>query len=87
MERITLLENIKCQGCGNSIKNEIAKFEKVQLIDLNIGEGRLVVEGVNQEIDQLLTNLEDMGYPELGKGNLLKTAKSYVSCMIGRMEG
>jgi len=26
-----------------------------------------------------------MGYPEIGKGNTIQKAKSYVSCMIGRM--
>ena len=37
--------------------------------------------------DSIRLKLEDMGYPLTGHNNLGKKAKSYVSCMIGRMTG
>ena len=87
MERTIKLENIKCHGCGNSIKNAVDKNENVQFVDLNIPEGKLSVIGDDHAINKLLSKLESMGYPEQGKGNIIDAAKSYVSCMIGRMDG
>ena len=86
MEKTIKLENIKCNGCGNSIKKAVEKTEQVSFVKLDIEKGELTVEGEEANISELVSRLHDMGYPEPGKGNLLNTAKSYVSCAIGRMD-
>ena len=86
MEKTIKLENIKCHGCGNSIKKAVENADDVKFIDLDIEKGELTIDGSEEHISGLIKKLHTMGYPEPGKGNLLNTAVSYVSCAIGRMD-
>ena len=86
MEKTIQLENIKCNGCGNSIKKATEAADNVTFLNLNIETGALTVDGDEKSIENLIKKLHNMGYPEPGKGNLLNTAVSYVSCAIGRMD-
>lgn len=81
------VENIKCGGCANSIRNSLSKIEGVNQIDVNIENGvisTIVEDFVNEE--QLSKVLHKMGYTAPGEGGALDKAKSYVSCMIGRIK-
>jgi copper chaperone len=86
MEKTITLENIKCHGCGNSIKKAVENSEHLKFINLDIEKGELTIEGSEDHISDLVKKLHSMGYPEPGKGNLLNKAVSYVSCAIGRMD-
>jgi len=81
------VENIKCGGCANSIKNSLLKFEGVKDIKVDIENGTIQIDG---EVDedhksQIKAKLHSMGYPEPGQGSGFTTASSFVSCMIGRV--
>lgn len=80
------VENIKCNGCANSIKTGLLKLEGVKEVSVDIEKGTIHIEGdasINKE--QVISKLHSMGYPEPGKGSGLTTETSFVSCMIGRV--
>lgn len=87
MNTISLqVENIKCGGCSSKIKRELHKIEPDVLISVNINEGVISISSLG-EINKYayLDKLKHMGYPEKGIGNVFDKAKSYVSCMIGKI--
>jgi copper chaperone CopZ len=86
MENLSVyVENIKCGGCLTSITFELLKMNGVSSVNINIDEELIVVHGSDFSNEEIIKKLSSMGYPEKGKNNLLKQAKSYVSCAIGKM--
>ena len=82
-----IVENIKCGGCANSIKNGLEKLGDGVDVQVGIEEGKVVLFSENAiNVEKYVKSLASMGYPVPGEGNILKTAQSYVSCMIGRMQ-
>jgi copper chaperone len=79
------VENIKCHGCANSIKNGLLKVKGVEDVDVRIDQGIIDVNGKDIDRDEIVSRLHSMGYPEPGQGSGLTTATSFVSCMIGRV--
>ncbi len=84
MTHIIEVENIKCSGCMNSIKNALTKIEGVSSVFIDLKTETIEVESTTEK-DKLVTILSDLGYPEKGNNTLFKKAKSYVSCAIGKM--
>lgn len=77
--------NIKCGGCAKSIEDALSKndFKNVkvdpscQLVEF---------EGDTEKAEKILFK---MGYPKAGSKeakSLLKKAKSYASCMVGKVK-
>ncbi len=81
------LENIKCHGCARSITDALHKLEGISTATVDVETGTVKLESEEASAIQLAKEtLLKMGYPELGQGGMATTAKSYVSCMIGRMK-
>lgn len=86
MQDSIIVENIKCGGCANSIKTELSKLVDITNIDVDIENGTIKYEHSEAfEKEILVSKLSKMGYPPQGEGNMAQKAKSYVSCMIGRV--
>ena len=79
------VENIKCHGCANSIKNGLLKVKGVEDVDVRIDQGIIDVKGKDIDRNEIVSRLHSMGYPEPGQGSGITTATSFVSCMIGRV--
>jgi copper chaperone len=80
------VENIKCGGCMNSIKNALLKIANVQEVSIDKEtETILINSSLPFERDGVILQLSKMGYPEKGNNNLLLKAKSFVSCAIGNL--
>ena len=80
------VENLKCQGCANSVKKRLMRERGVSAVDVNLDEGTVKVAFTNSpERSHIAEILAELGYPEQGTGNLLQKGKSYVSCAIGRL--
>jgi copper chaperone CopZ len=78
--------NIKCGGCAKSIEVALTKkgFKNVQ-----VDPSCQLVQFEGDNIDLAESVLEKMGYPRVGSKNahsLRKKAKSYASCMVGRLK-
>lgn len=86
METIKI-ENLKCGGCANTIKKGMLSIEGIKYVNVNVESSEVNVDTndilILKKVKQKLSN---MGYPEVGDSNsVLKKAKSYVSCAVGRM--
>jgi copper chaperone CopZ len=84
---IITVANLKCNGCANTIRKSVAELQGVQqvLVDNDASTVTVDFDGVVTR-EEILTKLNSLGYPEATAENgLLTQAKSYVSCMIGRI--
>ena len=84
------VENIKCNGCANSIRSKLTEQKLVQTVEVDIEQGEVHVEGNPEWRNQVAMALAKMGYPEVGSVEGMKAAaakaKSFVSCAIGRID-
>lgn len=78
------VENIKCGGCVNSIKTALLKLEGVETIVVDKDIDTIILTGTIERA-LILKKLNDLGYPEKGQNTMVKKAKSYVSCAVGKM--
>lgn len=87
MTQTLIVNNIKCNGCGTSIISKLSKIEGITNVSVDPTSGKVTFDSSNESslLDQVKATLDKMGYPE-GDPNILQTAKSYVSCMVGRMK-
>ncbi|NNE26176.1 MAG: heavy-metal-associated domain-containing protein [Saprospiraceae bacterium] len=79
------LENIKCNGCANSIKTKLINQFGAEKVEVDNEAGTLSFD-YDADIKMIEQSLAKMGYPKKGEGNALNKASSYVSCMIGRVK-
>lgn len=80
------VHNIKCGGCANSIKSKLEKLEGIKDVEVSTETGAVHFYALDPEAKTKVSKvLADMGYPE-DDPSITQTAKSYVSCMIGRMK-
>jgi len=85
-----VIENIKCDGCANTIKKELKLFNGVTDVEVNKEEETVLVEhDKNFSVVAAKEKLLSLGYPEKnsvsGFTKMATNAKSYVSCAIGKM--
>ena len=88
METSIIVDNLKCEGCASTIKNNLNSIEGVHAVavDVNSSEVLILHEfGVSKK--SFLKRLAYLGYPEEGTSSSFQKTKSYVSCMFGRING
>ena len=78
------VENIKCNGCINRIKTSLLTIEGVETVVINLELEMLSVEGAFDR-EKVIAKLNELGYPEKGNNSIVKKAKSYVNCVVGRI--
>ena len=87
MKSIITIENIKCGGCMNSIRTKLNAMEGVNGVKISETTGEVSLDhDPNMDVSVIEKTLAKMGYPPAGQNNLAAKAKSYVSCMVGRIE-
>lgn len=83
------LMNVKCGGCGNSIRRAVLDIHGVESAHLDVDNGHLRVHAAESLRGEIASRLLSLGYPEKGSveglAALSAGAKSFVSCAIGRM--
>lgn len=94
MALVIAVENIKCGGCANTIQKALMAVAGVEAVHVAIDEGVIEVS-VEPEVNEqevlktLKKKLLDMGYPEVGSVDGLKSAgakaKSFISCAVGKL--
>ncbi|MEL0454600.1 heavy metal-associated domain-containing protein [Flavobacteriaceae bacterium SZ-1-7] len=82
------VQNLKCGGCANSIKEKLSLLPNVKDISVDVANS-LVSFSSDEEstVATVKSLLSKIGYPVTGNQNPLTTkAKSFVSCAVGRMK-
>ena len=82
-----VVDNLKCHGCANTIRREMAWIGEVINVDVDVDNSIIKVDytGKNNMRDVFVNKLRKLGYPEEGTGKINQRVKSYVSCAIGRI--
>jgi len=84
MELQIIVENIKCGGCMHSIQSALLKLDNVEKVVINKETETINITG-DIEKAKLISKLNELGYSEKGNNSILKIAKSYVNCAIGKI--
>ena len=83
--------NIKCGGCTNTVKKALLEeFGEVE-VDLEVMPRKITLDIEDDKIDDLKQKLKSLGYPFVDeKLNTIEkfgtTAKSFISCAIGKID-
>lgn len=83
--------NVKCGGCANTLIKSLAdEFGEVS-VDLECEPRKITLDVEEDQIEKLKLKLRSLGYPlttdELSAvQTLTTTAKSFVSCAVGKMD-
>ena len=89
MELRLQVENVKCGGCARSIEKALLADRRISRVGVDPAQGLVVIEAEGDVRAHAATVLAKLGYPEKGSVEGLKaaaaTAKSFVSCAVGRM--
>jgi len=82
------VDNIKCGGCAGSIVSGLKALEGVAAVNVDVEQGRIMVDGDDALRPVVCEHLQKLGYPEAGSTAGLASAKakakSFVSCAVGR---
>ena len=81
------VENLKCGGCASTIKKGLISIDGIETVDIVIESSEVTIQSDDEAvIESAIKKLSSMGYPQVGDPNsVLKKAKSYVSCAVGKM--
>ncbi len=83
--------NVKCSGCANTLMKSLAEDFGYVEVDLSCEPRKITLEIEDDRYEALKLKLRSLGYPltsdELSTLQTLTTsAKSFVSCAIGKMD-
>lgn len=90
MKQTFEVHNVKCGGCANTLVTSLKKdFGDIQ-VDLEVTPRKITLDIEQDKLEDLKLKLRKLGYPlttdELsGFEKATTTAKSFVSCAVGKM--
>jgi len=82
--------NVKCSGCASTLKTSLAEeFGEVD-VNLEVEPRQITLDIEESNIPALRTSLKKLGYPMSDEDlttieEFSTTAKSFVSCAVGKM--
>jgi len=91
MKQIFVVNNVKCSGCASTLKKALLEeFGEVE-VNLDVEPREITLDIDEKRFEALKLKLRSLGYP-LADDKLSTfqtigtTAKSYISCAIGKMD-
>ena len=83
------VENLKCGGCVRSVLNGLSELPDVANVEVDLAQQVVTYVGPENSRALVAEKLWSMGYPEKGTlqglGAGVASAKSFVSCALGRI--
>lgn len=81
------IQNLKCNGCANTILNKLTNINGIDKVSVETEISTVTFFYQNEvNIQEAKNLLNKIGYPVVGEKNALTTkAKSFVSCAVGKM--
>ena len=92
MKQTFEVKNVKCGGCAGTLKKSLLEvFGEIE-VDLEVDPRKITLDIEDGQMEALKLKLRSLGYPltidELSTFQTVgTTAKSFVSCAIGKMDG
>ncbi len=88
MKTTLKIQNLKCDGCANTIFNKLSDNHNISDILIDNDTNTVSFSHKNDDdIVEIKESLTKLGYPVVGDKNAFTTkAKSYVRCAIGRVK-
>lgn len=86
-EQTYQVQNLKCGGCANTIKNGVLKLEGIEDVTVDKDTCEIHISTTNSFSEEKLADtLKNLGYPLVDDENsVLTKAKSFVSCAVGKV--
>lgn len=56
-------DNIKCDGCANTIKNGLSELPEIESVEVNIETGEVTVTASDIDQTTIEQKLSELGYP------------------------
>lgn len=82
-----IVDNIKCGGCATTVKNKVESITALNEINVEVESGKVAFSCKDEEQKEaVISSLKKWGYPLKGTSTKIENAKSFVSCMIGRID-
>lgn len=83
--------NVKCGGCANTLTKSLKDEFGEVVVDLEVNPRKITLNIEDEKLEALKIKLRSLGYPlttdELsGFEKATTTAKSFVSCAIGKFD-
>lgn len=81
------VDNIKCAGCATTVTNKVLSIPSIKDVEVDVSTGKVSFDCQSDACRmEVVTMLKKWGYPLAGKGDRVDHAKSYVSCMLGKID-
>ena len=82
--------NVKCGGCASTLKTSLAEEFGEVTVNLEVEPRKITLDIEEANIPALRTSLKKLGYPMSDEDlstmeGFSTTAKSFVSCAVGKM--
>lgn len=86
MRTVLEIQNLKCDGCQNTIKKSLDNLQFLKNIDICVEDSTVSFDTLSpDDLVVVKLQLSKLGYPVAEDANSLgKKAKSYYSCALGR---
>ena len=83
--------NVKCGGCANTLTTKLAEEFGEVTVNLEVEPRQITLDIEDDHIPALRESLKGLGYPMSDEDlstieSFTTTAKSFVSCAVGKME-
>ena len=91
MKRTLEVINVKCGGCAGTLKKALfEEFGEVE-VNLDVTPRQITLDVSDDKMDLLALKLKQLGYPLSSEDlntieKITTTAKSFVSCAVGKMD-
>lgn len=90
MKKVFKVLNVKCAGCAGTLSKELLEDFGEVTVNLEVEPREITLDVEDVDLEKLKLKLRGIGYPlttdELSKFQTVSTtAKSFVSCAIGKI--
>ncbi len=87
MKTSVAIQNLKCDGCGYTLINKLGGLKEVSNVSVDADYSLVSFDyTLTATLEIIKTTLDKLGHPLTDDINsLVRKAKSYVSCAIGKM--
>lgn len=80
------IQNLKCGGCAKTITRELSELDGVSDVLVDKDASTVTFESTQEDTSNVHDRLNELGYPvDTDENSVLMKAKSYVSCVRGKM--